>query len=502
MPVPAPQLALWLDPFRSLAPQDQAQLSLAGLSVCVVRTQDALQAELAKGSATVLVLGLGSDISLLVDSLCLLQQQSAWALPVICRVERRYLELAVSALRHGACHALAADDWSLNSWASALACAHNNQPAYDTPSSETASRTKLATPVSARAVADAAVRSVVYVDPVSRNLLALAQRVAQANVTVLIEGPTGSGKEVLARVLHESSPLAQGPFIGLNCAAMPEHMIEDMLFGHEKGAFTGAVKEHRGLFEQAQGGTLFLDEIAELALPLQAKLLRVLQERSLVRLGGEKSIALELRVLAATNQDLRQAIARREFREDLYFRLSTFKLRIPPLSERRGDIPALVSRLLARQQSLSPTPAPSWEISPAAQAQLLAYAWPGNVRELENVVQRAMVLCPDQKIDTQHLLFDNMGEPDLGAESLATHWADVWPAAPTHSPMAQGAAAMSSEKPLQAAVKHSEQHVIRAALESSDSRIEAAQKLGISPRTLRYKLARLREANPALALNP
>jgi two-component system response regulator FlrC len=505
MLAPTPHHALWLDPFRPLMPNERAQLSQAGLSISVLRTQDELQAELAQARAGVLVLGLGSDVSLLVDSLLVLQQRAATALPIICRVDRRHLELTVSALQHGACHVLAADDWTAKSWESALSCAHKSSFPTLPKSTESVSNDRLASALSAKAVPESAVRSVVYVDPVSRNLLALAQRVARANVTVLLEGPTGSGKEVLARVLHESSPAAAGPFIGLNCAAMPEHMIEDMLFGHEKGAFTGALKEHRGLFEQAQGGTLFLDEIAELALPLQAKLLRVLQERSLTRLGGERSIALELRVVAATNKDLRQAIARREFREDLYFRLSTFKLRIPPLTERKGDIFPLVSRLLARHQPSGNINAQAWQVSEAAQALLLAYAWPGNVRELENVVQRAIVLCSDQQIDTQHLMFDDTGELQLGAGSVAAAWAELLPSpAATHQYPAMSAhdsEKLSPAKPLQAAVKHSEQHLIRAALESSDSRIEAAQKLGISPRTLRYKLARLRDANPALALN-
>ena len=506
MPSPVPQHVLWLDPFRPLTPHEQAQLNQAGLSVGVVRTMDELQDELARARAGVLVLGLGDDVALLTDSLLVLEQATSSALPVICRVDRRHLELTVSALKRGACHVLAADDWSAKSWASALACAQHSRPLASPQEAAAASPTTLATALPPPAEPDTAVRSVVYVDPVSRNLLALAQRVAQANVTVLLEGPTGSGKEVLARVLHESSPANAGPFIGLNCAAMPEHMIEDMLFGHEKGAFTGALKEHRGLFEQAQGGTLFLDEIAELALPLQAKLLRVLQERSLTRLGGERSIALSLRVVAATNKDLRQAIARREFREDLYFRLSTFKLRIPPLTERKGDIFALVSRLLARHPPRGSTHAQAWQVSPAAQAQLLAYAWPGNVRELENVVQRAMVLCSDQHIDTQHLMFDDTGDLQLGAGSVAAAWAERLPspAAAPDSPglLVPNSEALSATKPLQAAVKHSEQHLIRLALESSDSRIEAAQKLGISPRTLRYKLARLRDANLALALNP
>ena len=505
MPSPVPQHVLWLDPFRPLTPHEQAQLNQAGLSVGVVRTMDELQDELARARAGVLVLGLGDDVALLTDSLLVLEQATSSALPVICRVDRRHLELTVSALKRGACHVLAADDWSAKSWASALACAQHSRPLASPQEAAAASPTTLATALPPTAEPDTAVRSVVYVDPVSRNLLALAQRVAQANVTVLLEGPTGSGKEVLARVLHESSPANAGPFIGLNCAAMPEHMIEDMLFGHEKGAFTGALKEHRGLFEQAQGGTLFLDEIAELALPLQAKLLRVLQERSLTRLGGERSIALSLRVVAATNKDLRQAIARREFREDLYFRLSTFKLRIPPLTERKGDIFALVSRLLARHPPRGSTHTQAWQVSPAAQAQLLAYAWPGNVRELENVVQRAMVLCSDQHIDTQHLMFDDAGDLQLGAGSVAAAWAERLPspAAAPDSPglLVPNSEALSATKPLQAAVKHSEQHLIRLALESSESRIEAAQKLGISPRTLRYKLARLRDADPVLTLH-
>ena len=285
---------------------------------------------------------------------------------------------------------------------------------------------------------------------------------------------------MLARVLHESSNAANGPFIGLNCAALPEHMIEDMLFGHEKGAFTGAVTEHRGLFEQAQGGTLFLDEIGELPLTLQAKLLRVLQERSLVRLGGERAIALNVRVVAATNKNLREQIALREFREDLYFRLSTFKLRVPPLAERSGDILPLVARLLARHVRGNQ----AWSVSEEAQRVLLSHSWPGNVRELENSIQRALVMCPDNHIDVEHLMFDDA--PTAFAMPEASAWA---PAVPQ----------VLAASPLHATVKHSEHHAIRAALEASRSREEAAQKLGISPRTLRYKLARLRDAAPGLA---
>ena len=469
-PIHATQ-ALWLDPFRPLSVADRAQLVAAGVDALPLSTLEELEAALQSTPAQLLVLGLGADIALFNDTRALIQA-SGRGVALVCRLERRQLELAVHTLHAGACHALAADDFSGAAWALALERTRQSKPPKAVPVAPEAR--------AAVQISDTAVRSVVYVDPVSRNLLALAQRVAQAPVAVLVEGPTGSGKEVLARVLHEASAAANGPFIGLNCAALPEHMIEDMLFGHEKGAFTGAVKEHRGLFEQAQGGTLFLDEIGELPLTLQAKLLRVLQERSLVRLGGERAIALDVRVVAATNKNLREQIALREFREDLYFRLSTFKLRVPPLAERSGDILPLVARLLARHVRGNQ----AWSVSEEAQRVLLSHRWPGNVRELENIIQRAMVLCPDNHIDVEHLMFDD----------APTHFA--MPQTSAWTPEVPQALAAS---PLHATVKHSEHHAIRAALEASRSREEAAQKLGISPRTLRSKLARLRDAAPGLA---
>ena len=496
-----PISALWLDPFRPLSAATAQSLAGAGLVVTAVSTLDALQEALADEQAAyaMLVLGLGADISLLEDSAAQVKA-SPLALPLVCRTERRHLEVAIAALHHGACHALAADDWSTAAWTQTITRARNAFTALAAP--QAPQNTAAAPSTAHHGAQDAAIRSVVYVDPISRNLLALAQRVAMANVAVLIEGPTGSGKEVLSRVLHESSASANGPFVGFNCAAMPEHMIEDMLFGHEKGAFTGAVKDHRGLFEQAQGGTIFLDEIGELPLALQAKLLRVLQERTLVRLGGERTISLDLRVVAATNKNLRESIALREFREDLYFRLSTFKLRVPALAERPGDILPIVARMLGRHGRNGQ----SWSVSSAAQTALLAYPWPGNVRELENVVQRAMVLCPDQQIDTQHLMFDDMSVESLMASGYQAPAASL-PAAPpaVDLQLAQGVPANIAEllalaqeddcadMPLQAAVKHNEHTLIRAALETSRSRLEAAEKLGISPRTLRYKLARLRD---------
>jgi two-component system response regulator FlrC len=483
------QKVLWLDPFRALSGPERAQLAGHGLLVHAVSTLDDLQAAL--DGADLLVVRLEGNTDLLLELQTLVSARSL-TVPVVCRVERRDMALAVAAMRSGALHVLAGDDFSFDAWS-----AVSVRPA---PESVPAPAT----------VTAPAPRTVVYVDPTSRHLLALAQRVAQANVTALIEGPTGAGKEVLARVLHESSARARGPFIALNCAALPEHLIEDMLFGHEKGAFTGAVKDHRGLFEQAQGGTLFLDEIGEMPVQLQAKLLRVLQERQLVRLGGERLIDLDVRVVAATNKDLRQSIVRREFREDLYFRLSTFKLRVPPLRERPGDILPLVARLLVRHAQAGRV----LSINAAAQASLQAYAWPGNVRELENVVLRAVVLCTDEVITPAHLMFDDQpqvgefsAQPALqaGVGSLSP-WSQAMSSAAVSyaaAPIsAQPAAAWVAETAqsmlvpeaasLQAAVQINEHQLIMAAISSTYSRMEAARKLGISPRTLRYKLAKLK----------
>ena len=467
-----PQRGLWLDPFRALGTAEQAQLAVAGLQARVVTTLDELQELLS--DADCLVIRLAGSVDLLREVQALMKSVACQC-PVICRVERKSLEIAVAAMHEGACHVLDLDDWSAAQWQIALA-----RP-----------QAKSLKPVQAAPARPAASRSVVYVDPASRNLLALAQRVAQANVTVLLEGPTGSGKEVLARVLHESSPAASGPFIGLNCAAIPELMIEDMLFGHEKGAFTGALKEHKGLFEQAQGGTLFLDEITEMPIHLQAKLLRVLQERTLVRLGGDRLVSLDVRVIAATNKNLAEAIWQREFREDLYFRLSTFKLRVPALQQRPGDILPLVARLLARHAA----DGQPYRVSAEAQAQLLAYAWPGNVRELENVVLRAIVICSDHLITHEHLMFDHSAAlPVLAAAApVEADLSSLLPQQPIDALAPIGAG-------LQANVKCSEQRLIQAALETTQSRDAAAKKLGISPRTLRYKMAKFRSYSQGLAL--
>ena len=483
--------AVWLDPFSPLGESERTQLSAYGIELNAINTLGDLT--LALRRAHVLVIRLGDSAELLREVQTLIGQLG-FNVPVVCRVERRRMEVAVDAMRYGALHVLPTDEWSEDAW-------HLATESLNTDKNKP--------------------RSYVFVDPISQHLLALAQRVAQTEVTALLVGPTGAGKEVLARVLHESSNRAKGPFVALNCAALPEHLIEDMLFGHEKGAFTGAHKDHKGLFEQAHGGTVFLDEIGEMPIHLQAKLLRVLQEKKLNRLGGEASIDLDVRVIAATNKDLRQAIEAREFREDLYFRISTFRLRIQPLRERPGDVIPLVLQSLSRHAKGNVP----LSLSADAQVLLQQYPWPGNVRELENVVQRAVVLCNGRVVTPAHLMFDEtQGDADFEyAASAALPASMSSPSSPVADSLAvpveptalcefatpsadSFTVPMHSEVHLNppadlfSAVKASEHQVILAAIQASDSRVEAAKKLGISPRTLRYKLAQLRERGMDMAI--
>jgi two-component system, response regulator FlrC len=248
------------------------------------------------------------------------------------------------------------------------------------------------------------IRPMVACDPATGGLIDLAARVAATDVTVMINGPTGSGKEVLARAIHAASPRAPKPFIAINCAAIPENMLEAMLFGHVKGAFTGAITAGQGLIRAADGGTLLLDEISEMPLGLQAKLLRVLQERKVTPLGASEEVAVDLRVLATSNRDMRAEVAAGRFREDLYYRLNVFPLYTLALEERPEDIVPLAIAFLRRHAPAGILPL----FSAKALDVLRFHAWPGNVRELENVVQRALVLCDGQHIDLADILFDQL----------------------------------------------------------------------------------------------
>jgi two-component system, response regulator FlrC len=308
--------------------------------------------------------------------------------------------------------------------------------------------------------------------PSSRRLVDLARRVALSDCTVLVVGESGTGKEVLARYIHRRSPRGNLPFVAVNCAAIPENMLEAMLFGYERGSFTGAHASHPGKFEQAQGGTLLLDEVTEMPLGLQAKLLRVLQEREVERLGGRMPVSLDVRVIATTNRRLREEVAAGRFREDLYYRLNVFPLAIAPLRLRRDDVLPLAMQLLtARCRPGEPIPA----LSAEAAHLLLTYAWPGNVRELDNLLQRALILVNGPVIRPEHIQFELANETP---------------------PSAAGGAAVAVTNPsLAGSLVQAERDLILDALRNHQgSRREAAERLGISPRTLRYKLARLREA--------
>ena len=305
----------------------------------------------------------------------------------------------------------------------------------------------------------------------SQHLLELSRRVAASGCTVLIWGESGTGKEVLARYIHRRSPRANGPFVAVNCAAIPENMLEAMLFGYERGSFTGAHATHPGKFEQAQGGTLLLDEVTEMPLGLQAKLLRVLQEREVERLGGRETISLDVRVIATTNRRLREEVAAGHFREDLYYRLNVFPLAIAPLRQRRDDVLPLAMQLLTDHcRPGKQIPA----LSAEAAHRLLTYPWPGNVRELDNLLQRALILLNGPVIGPEHIQFELAND------------APVREAAPV---------AECTVSSLAGSLIQAERDLILDALKSGQgSRREAAERLGISPRTLRYKLARLREA--------
>lgn len=331
---------------------------------------------------------------------------------------------------------------------------------------------------------------VIFVDPKSQQLYDLVERLAGTQAAVLLQGPTGTGKEVLAKTLHKLSNRSNRPFVALNCAAMPEHLVEDMLFGHEKGAFTGASRELAGVFEQATGGTVFLDEIGDMPVQLQAKLLRVLQEKEVVRLGGRESIPLDFRLVAATNKDLKAGIADKTFREDLYYRISAFKLQIPRLSERLGDIMPLAQSMAAKHGINYP------KFSESAIRKLCTYDWPGNVRELDNVIQRAVVFSDGGLIDADHLFFDEpVGHHHFSREPLR-------PGNNLRDDYSNGQWGDSSEtsttSDLQSAIRASEHDVIMEAIRSTRTREEAAKKLGISPRTLRYKMARLRDESTSM----
>lgn len=338
-------------------------------------------------------------------------------------------------------------------------------------------------------------KSIIVGDDSSKNLLNLAQKVARSDASVMVLGPSGSGKEVLSRYIHDHSSRVDGPFVAINCAAIPENMLEATLFGYEKGAFTGAVQACPGKFELAQQGTILLDEITEMDLALQTKLLRVLQEREVERLGGRKTISLDIRVIATSNRDLKEAVKDGIFREDLYYRLNVFPITWLPLSQRRGDIVPLAKHLLARHVTQSHSFSKVRKIPEFTQGalhKLTHHSWPGNVRELENVVQRALILASGETISSDDLLIEpdkHQLMPTQNESTLNTYGNQFVSDLPQDNSSSDDKNLLGSELRLQ------EHQIILDALQTYNGRRkDVAEKLGISPRTLRYKLAKMRDS--------
>jgi DNA-binding NtrC family response regulator len=315
--------------------------------------------------------------------------------------------------------------------------------------------------------------------PAMRHILDTAATAAPTRATILLTGPSGTGKEVIARAIHDWSDRRDRPFVQLNCAAIPEGLVESALFGHEKGAFTGAIKRVAGAFERANGGTLLLDEVTEMRIDLQAKLLRVLQEQEFERVGGAESISVDVRVIATSNRDPHEAISAGHFRQDLYYRLAVISLTLPPLHQRSEDIPALALHFAQRAAEQAGRPVPI--LTPETLAWLTAQQWPGNVRELQHAVERAIILSPSTTIDPSAFV-------DAGRRPIPS---PIGPAS-TDTPPATDEPRAEVQLP-SLSLKEAEAALITAALaRTGGNRTQAAALLGISVRTLRYKL------NPAL----
>jgi two-component system response regulator FlrC len=316
--------------------------------------------------------------------------------------------------------------------------------------------------------------AIIATDPATLAALQRCERVANTDATVLLTGESGVGKDVFARRLHTQSARKERPYVAINCAAIPENLLESTLFGYEKGAFTGAVRSQAGKFEQAHGGTLFLDEIGEMPLDLQAKLLRVLQDPMIERLGALRATRCDVRIVAATNQDLQQRVRDGRFRSDLYFRLAVVPIRIPPLRDRSADILPLAQAFLARYSQSMGRDTPS--LTPQAQASLQAWHWPGNIRELENAMQRAVLMCDGQTVTPADIELD--GQPPSAPEANTPGLAE----------MVAGTNIADEKTVLRDIESVEREHILKVLAQVGGNRKEAVAVLGLSERALRYKL--------------
>ena len=426
-------------------------LELAGRPYVAVDGGEAALKVLGEQAFSIVV----SDVRMMpMDGIALLKEIRSRLphLPVVLMTAYAEVDKAVDAMRSGAC------DFLLKPFEPQALLAHINK--YELPETGESA-------------------GVVAIDPVSRELFAMAQRVAQTDATVLLTGESGVGKEVVARFIHRNSGRKDGPFVAINCAAIPDSLLEATLFGYEKGAFTGAQQAQAGKFEQAQDGTLLLDEVTEMPMSLQAKLLRVLQEREAERVGGKKPVPLNIRIIATSNREMAEAVAKGVFREDLYYRLNVFPVEIPGLRRRREDIVAIARHFVVEHGGRFGRPGVS--LSPAAEAALTAHDWPGNVRELENVIQRALILSSGPTIGAEHL--NLVAKPLLDAAVTEAPSGGAGPA----SGLTEVEKRADNMKDLE------RDHILRTLTEVGGSRKMAIERLGISERTLRYKLQQYRD---------
>lgn len=424
-------------------------LELAGRAYVAVDGGEAALRVLGEQAFSIVV----SDVRMMpMDGITLLKEIRARLpyLPVVLMTAYAEVDKAVDAMRSGAC------DFLLKPFEPQALLAHINK--YELPAAD-----------------DGA--GVVANDPASRELFAIAQRVAQTDATVLLTGESGVGKEVVARFIHRHSARQAGPFVAINCAAIPDSLLEATLFGYEKGAFTGAQQAQAGKFEQAQDGTLLLDEVTEMPMGLQAKLLRVLQEREVERVGGKRPVPLNIRIVATSNRDMAEAVAKGVFREDLYYRLNVFPIAIPALRQRPEDIVPIARHFVAEHGGRFGRT--GMRLSSAAEAQLRAHTWPGNIRELENVIQRALIMASGPVIEPEALNLaprpTEAASPPLAAEI------------PAPSALPETEKRADNMKDLE------RDHILRTLAEVGGSRKKAIERLGISERTLRYKLQQYRD---------
>ncbi|QRM20488.1 response regulator [Dechloromonas sp. TW-R-39-2] len=432
-------------------------LELAGRSYIAVEGGAEALKVLTEKAVSIVV----SDVRMMpMDGIALLKEIRARLphLPVVLMTAYAEVEKAVDAMRSGAC------DFLLKPFEPQALLAHIKK--YELPDTGQSA-------------------GVVAVDPASRELFTMAQRVAQTDATVLLTGESGVGKEVVARFIHRQSARHAGPFVAINCAAIPDSLLEATLFGYEKGAFTGAQQAQAGKFEQAQDGTLLLDEVTEMPMGLQAKLLRVLQEREVERVGGKKPVALNIRIVATSNRDMAEAVAKGVFREDLYYRLSVFPVQIPALRERREDIVPIARSFVVEHGGRLGRVGVS--LSAAAELSLQAHAWPGNVRELENVIQRALIMAPGKEILPEHLRLAPRPSAELQQPVAAVLATPDFSSAPPDSAIQDAEKRVDNMRDLE------REHILRTLAEVGGSRKLTIERLGISERTLRYKLQQYRD---------